>query len=198
MFNRWLVSVGKLKEAEEIVRQGATFNKISLPQDFQLTTGNNNKPTEARHTVLDLMRSPNMRAKTIILYYNWFVNTFSYYGLSLNMGSLTGGSSIYFNFSLMSLMEVPAYIAAMLLVLYYGRRVPYAMSLIIYGSSLVVIMLVPVDTFSNDWPITVLSLVSKLAITFSFGVVFLYTAELFPTELRTTGLGSANFVGKNS
>ena len=191
------MSVGKLKEAEAVVRQGASYNKMSLPQDFQLTTGNNNNTgdtgEQGRHTVLDLMRSPNMRAKTVILYYNWFVNTFSYYGLSLNMGSLTGGTNIYFNFTLMSLMEVPAYIAAMLLVLHYGRRVPYSMSLIIYGASLIVIMLVP----AASWSVTVLSLVSKLAITFSFGVVFLYTAELFPTELRTTGLGSANFVGKN-
>ena len=36
----------------------------------------------------------------------------------------------------------------------------------------------------------------KMCITFSFGVIFLYGAELFPTEIRTSGLGSASFVGR--
>ena len=42
-----------------------------------------------RRTVLDLLRSPNMRAKTAILFYNWFVNAFAYYGLTLNMGQVS-------------------------------------------------------------------------------------------------------------
>ena len=37
----------------------------------------------------------------------------------------------------------------------------------------------------------------KMCITFSFGVIFLYGAELFPTEIRTSGLGSASFVGRS-
>ena len=30
-----------------------------------------------------------MRAKTAILFYNWFVNAFAYYGLTLNMGQVS-------------------------------------------------------------------------------------------------------------
>ena len=37
----------------------------------------------------------------------------------------------------------------------------------------------------------------KMCITFSFGVIFLYGAELFPTEIRTSGIGSASFVGRS-
>ena len=35
-------------------------------------------------------------------------------------------------------------------------------------------------------------------ITFTFGTIFLYTGELFPTEVRTSGIGSANFIGELS
>ena len=42
----------------------------------------------------------------------------------------------------------------------------------------------------------VLSLIGKMCVTFSWGVLFLYNAELFPTEVRTSGIGSASFVGR--
>ena len=34
---RWLLSVGRVAEAETIVREAAAFNNIQLPQDFRLT-----------------------------------------------------------------------------------------------------------------------------------------------------------------
>ena len=35
-----------------------------------------------------------------------------------------------------------------------------------------------------------------MCVTFSWGVLFLYNAELFPTEVRTSGIGSASFIGR--
>ena len=106
-----------MSEAEKIVKEGATYNKISLPDDFRLVPIKKAEEGEGRRTFLHLLRSPNMRAKTLILYYNWFVSTFAFYGLALNMGQLTGaGASIHLNFSLASLIEAPAYLAALLAV----------------------------------------------------------------------------------
>ena len=34
---RWLLSVGRVEEAEQIVRRGAEYNGIQLPEDFKLT-----------------------------------------------------------------------------------------------------------------------------------------------------------------
>ena len=34
---RWLLSVGRVEEATEIVRRGAEYNGIQLPEDFKLT-----------------------------------------------------------------------------------------------------------------------------------------------------------------
>ena len=79
-----------------------------------------------------------MRAKTAILFYNWFVNAFAYYGLTLNMGQvscdwwtqcspligrqLTGGADIFLNFTVSGLLEIPAYLAALLILRRWGRR----------------------------------------------------------------------------
>ena len=141
-----------MSEAEKIVKEGATYNKISLPDDFRLVPIKKaEEEGEGRRTFLHLLRSPNMRAKTLILYYNWFVSTFAFYGLALNMGQLTGaGASIHLNFSLASLIEAPAYLAALLAVLYCGRRVPYSMSLFIYGFSLLSLTLIPKATLETE------------------------------------------------
>ena len=42
---------------------------------------------------------------------------------------------------------------------------------------------------------TLFFLVGKFGATAAFGTVYLYTGELFPTEVRTSGIGSANFIG---
>ncbi len=36
-----------------------------------------------KFTVVDLFKGPNLRKKTLNIYFNWFVNAFVYYGLSL-------------------------------------------------------------------------------------------------------------------
>ena len=191
---RWLLSVGKIQEAEEIVRAGARYNNIRLPQDFHL------RPVQApecgvkRRTVLDLFRYENMRIKTVILYYNWFVNSFAYYGLSLNMGQLTGGSNVYMNFTISGLLEIPAYGAAIVILLYWGRRIPYFVSILLCGVSLLSIVCLPSGV--PDWVAVALTLFGKMCVTFSWGVLFLYNAELFPTEVRTSGIGSCSFVGR--
>ena len=118
---RWLLSVGRVAEAEGIVREAATFNNIELPEDFRLAPVQQRADTR-RRTILDLLRSPNMRTKTLILFYNWFVNAFAYYGLSLNMGQLTGGADIYLNFTVSGLLEIPAYLAALVILRCWGRR----------------------------------------------------------------------------
>eukprot|EP00092_Neocalanus_flemingeri_P018838 GFUD01020396.1.p1 GENE.GFUD01020396.1~~GFUD01020396.1.p1 ORF type:complete len:549 (+),score=92.66 GFUD01020396.1:57-1703(+) len=190
---RWLLSTGRIEEAEDIVRSAAKFNKVTLPVDWKLKSVQKEK--SRRTNLLDLFRYPNMRTKTLILYYNWFVNSFAYYGLAMNMGDL-GGSDVYLNFTISGLLEIPAYTAAILFLLYFGRRVPYFSSMILCGASLLSIMLVPRGVYANDWPAMVVALFGKMCITFSWAVLFLYSAEIFPTEIRTSAIGSASFIGR--
>ena len=150
---RWLLSVGRIEEAEKIVREGAAFNNINLPEDFKLRPVKKSGEEHSHWTILKLVKSPNMRTKTLILFYNWFVNAFAYFGLSLNMGQLTGGSDVYFNFTMSGLLEIPAYAAALLILKHWGRRVPYFVSMLLCGLSLLSVVLIPRGVFTNDWPV---------------------------------------------
>ena len=190
---RWLLSMGRMEEAEAIVKTAAEFNQTTLPSDWTLKSVQREKVRRAN--VLDMFRYPTMRMKTLILYYNWFVNAFAYFGLTMNMGTL-GGSDVLLNFTISGILEIPAYSAAIILLLYFGRRVPYYCSMLLCGASLLSIMLIPRGVYADDWPATAIALFGKSCITFSWAVLFIYSAELFPTEIRTSGIGSASFIGR--
>ena len=189
---RWLLASGRLEEAEAIVKKAAQENNRELPADWHLKPVKNENIQKT--TILDLFKTRNMRTKTGILYLNWFANALSYFGLTMNIGDL--GGDVYVNFTISGFLEIPAYTAAILFLLYCGRRFPYAGSLILCGVSLLCVMLVPRGVFSNDWPAMAIALFGKMCITFSWAVLFLYSAELFPTQIRASGIGSASFLGR--
>ncbi len=65
---------------------------------------------------LDLFRTgPRLCTRTLNLFFNWFVNSGAYYGLSLSASSLGGGGSPYFKFFLSAAVEIPAYAINLLL-----------------------------------------------------------------------------------
>ena len=82
-----------------------------------------------------------LRVKTLIVFFNWFVISMAYYGLTLNSASL--GGDVLVKFTINGVMEVPAFTLAMLVILYMGRRIPHAVSMIGCGLSLLTILLVP-------------------------------------------------------
>ncbi len=59
-------------------------------------------------SILDLFATPNLRCKTLNLFFSWFVNSGTYYGLSLSASNL--GGNPYFNFFLAAAVEIPAYL----------------------------------------------------------------------------------------
>ena len=102
---RWLLTQGRLSEAETIVRKIAAFNGRTLPPDFKLSKPGGEKAKsdpdkrvagEGMLGFLDLFKTPNMRKKTLIIYYLWFASTFVYYGLTLNSNGF--GASLFVSF----------------------------------------------------------------------------------------------------
>ncbi|CAG0890029.1 unnamed protein product [Cyprideis torosa] len=183
---RWLLNKHRIEEAENILERITKFNKIEL-------TGQKLVPESEPHpfvSVFDLFRLPRVRLMTLNMWYNWFTNSFVYYGLSLSGGSLV--SNVYLNIVLGGLVEIPAYILAIFLLLHKGRRLPLCLFEVVGGVCLLVIAVVPRQTFAFDWPIVVLAMVGKFCITASFGIIYIYSAELFPTVVRNIGVGSSS------
>lgn len=188
---KWQLSVGKLDKAEMTIRQAAEMNGRVLPETWKLQPVIEDQDKEAKKgNLFDLFKHKNLAIKTLILYFNWFTNSFVYYGLTLNTGKIAG--SVHLNFFLNGLMEIPAYIICMIVLKTVGRKLPYCVMLGIGGLALLCTIAIPKDYFYNNWPIVVLAMIGKLCITGTFAVMYVWSSEIYPTVVRSVGVGSSS------
>ena len=68
-----------------------------------------------------------------------------YYGLSLNTSNL--GGDPYVNFAIAGAVEIPANLLCMLILQFFGRRIPLCVSLVLAGVSLLLTLAVPTRMF---------------------------------------------------
>ncbi|XP_072120593.1 organic cation/carnitine transporter 2-like isoform X1 [Mobula birostris] len=183
---RWLLSKGRVEEAESVIRLMAKKNGVTPPpkifSELELEYIKNNEVKSVPFA--QLLKTCNIRAITIINVLIWMIISMGYYGLSLNVPDLHGDD--YLNCFLFGAAEIPANIATWFLLKKFSRRFSISGALFLGGSVLLFIQLIPSDLLVLA---TVLVLIGRLGASCAFFMVYIYTAELYPTTLRNTGLG---------
>ncbi|NXF97338.1 S22FL protein, partial [Eubucco bourcierii] len=185
---RWLYSQGKMAEAEDVLQYIALGNgKERLNLKLKPSAGTVRRD-ESAPGILNLVKHPLLRWRTIILMYIWYVCSLVYYGLTLNAGELRG--NLYLNVALSGLVEVPAFPLCMFFIekSWSGRRKTMACFLIFAGLACVFTMFLPTNTSLLLSP-TLLALCGKMLVSAAFNIAYIYTSELYPTVLRNAGLG---------
>ncbi|KAE8287607.1 Solute carrier family 22 member 5 [Larimichthys crocea] len=186
---RWLLSQGRVEEAEAIVRNAARKNKVEAPriifQDYSTDGKSTWSKKEEHHTVFDLLKSHNIRATTLILCLVWFSQVTGYFGLSLK--SLQLSADPYISCFISAAVEVPGYISSWLALRYFPRRPSASSAMLLGGVSLFFIQLVPQALPEVS---VALEMLGKYSFTTSSSLMFAYTAELYPTVLRSTATGT--------
>ena len=86
-----------------------------------------------------------------------------------------------------AILGLPQALAMPLIENKLGRKPVLTLSLFVSGSLLLLTTLVP-----KGLPVIILAWTSTVSCTFAYMVLYTYTKELFPTVLRTTGLGTAS------
>lgn len=163
--------------------------------------------------ITDLFKTPNLRIKTLNVCLCWFANSIAYYGLSLSTVSknvlvtlkwdnfrkikvhsfnyytflLKGklGGNPFFNLFVMSLVEIPSYIACILLLDRLGRRSITSSFMIVGGIACIAAVFMAAKSTES----TTTVFIGKLFIAGSFAVIYNYSAELFPTVVRNSAMG---------
>lgn len=170
------------------------LRKKSTPES---PTDDDKADTAARYTLLDVLKHPRLSLYAFVMCLLWFVNSLVYYGLSLNTSAIAGDR--YINFFLSGLVEVPAYITCIFVLQRYGRRWSVLTFHIISGIALIVTTFIPETTASGTSLVPLLitcNMIGKFGITGSFGAVFLYAPEIFPTTLRSQAMGLSSLGGR--
>ncbi|KAJ8276712.1 hypothetical protein COCON_G00084640 [Conger conger] len=180
---RWLLSQGRVEEAEDILRGAAKQNRVKAPEViFQPLQVVKVKKVN-HHNIYDLLKSNNIRQITILLSFVWLVISIGYFALALNTSNLSGDPFLNCFFS--AAVEVPAYILSWVLFRSYPRRLCLSPMLVLGGAVLLLTQFIPGDVSSVS---TALEMAGKFGVTVAYTIAYAFTAELYPTVLRNTAV----------
>ncbi|XP_011737055.2 solute carrier family 22 member 13 [Macaca nemestrina] len=179
---RWLLTHGRMDEAKQLIQRAASANRRKLSPELmnQLVP----EKTGPSGNALDLFRHPQLRKVTLIIFCVWFVDSLGYYGLSLQVGDF--GLDIYLTQLIFGAVEVPARFSSIFMMQRFGRKWSQLGTLVLGGFMCIIIIFIPADL---PVVVTVLAVVAKMATAAAFTISYVYSAELFPTILRQTGMG---------
>ncbi|ESO92280.1 hypothetical protein LOTGIDRAFT_147615, partial [Lottia gigantea] len=135
---RWLVSKGRTKEAEKILRKAAKVNKVELPDEL---FDKDCLEKEPRVKIWEMFTSPVLVIRSLILFFNWAVISMVYYGLNLYISNLSG--NIYINFTISNIVEFLGYCSVLLFAGRIGRK-PILCSGMVVGGAACVLSIFPV------------------------------------------------------
>ncbi|XP_049870116.1 organic cation transporter protein-like isoform X2 [Pectinophora gossypiella] len=194
---RWLWGKGRVREAVAIVDKGLRINRSKETVDTPLIVSHYKTlcdPCVKSSTtgILDLFRTPNMARKSVIICGCWLAVYVVYYGLAINTGKLNGNPFIILFLS--GFVELPGYIIGMYLVSIIGHRATLSSTMLLSGVACLVIVLLPQASTMT----TVAAMIGKFIASGSFAIIYKYSAELFPTVVRSSGVGFGTMCGSIS
>jgi len=178
---RWLMVQSRSDRAQKVIKTAAKVNKLPLPDPIMnIQTSENEKANKLGICVL--FAHPILCYRLVIMSLNWIVITLCFYGLSLN----SANEDLFTGMSMMALVELLAYIITLFIMDFFGRRPVLSVCQLFAGLSCVCAGFVPVAYY---WIRLALALVGKMGASAAFAVVFVYSAELFPTPVRNSAIG---------
>lgn len=150
-----------------------------------------------RYTFFTILRNRKILINSIILWYIWIVDSLVYYGIALFSYSLSGNR--FLNFFLTAIMDYPAALTEMYLMNRIGRKKTVIFFHAVTGLSCLLATVFVSIANGNSAMLsasTAFTLIGKYGSAGSFGSVFLYTPELYPTNLRNVGLGVSSTISR--
>lgn len=190
---RWLFAVGRVDESIEVLKKAAKHNRrptdgiesslIAMKKSTPTSTSNGN--------IWDLLRTPNMRLKTLAMWFNWFVCGHAFFGVSHYVGQI--GGDIFTNVAISAAVEVPGTLMCIYTMRRFGRRNTVVFANLFTGIAMLTIAFLPKD---SETAILVLASCGIIGMNMSFPTVYLYAGEIFPTVVRNIGVGSSSMVAR--
>ncbi|XP_078516553.1 solute carrier family 22 member 20-like [Lissotriton helveticus] len=187
---RWLILHGKPKTGLRNLQTVAWINRrMSARSILTVEMVKSHMHTEimamrSSHSLVDLIRTPAVRRISCLLAMLWFSMSFAYYGLAMDLQKF--GYSIFLVQACFGAIDIPAKLVGAATMSMVGRRCTETVSLTLAGLMIIANLFVPQGMKSVR---TVLSALGKGCLASAFTCAYLYSGELYPTEIRQTGMG---------
>lgn len=185
---RWMLGHNQKDKAVELIQKVAKANKLKVPDEvIQKLEAEKVDKDAKKSSLLDLFKTPSLRTKSFLIFFNWFVISGTYYGLSWSTNDLGGNDLI--NFMLCGFVEFPANFFILFTLNRYGRKKILTGSMISSGVVLLLSLGVPLN---QNWLKIALAMAGKGSITVAYSVIYIFSAEQFPTVIRNVALGACS------
>ncbi len=183
---RFLLAHGREEEALKILKAAAAENGRTMPEDLRLAA-----PQVISAKIRDLWHRKYART-TSLLWLIWFGISLGYYGVftwlpnlfvERGMGFVRSYAYIFF----ITLAQLPGYFSAAYFVERIGRRLTLGSYLL--GSGLFTFLFA---VALQPWAYVAAAFGMSFFALGAWGALYAYTPEVYPTQLRTTGMGAAS------
>lgn len=204
---RWYLVRGRVSEAMKIMSTIASSNGKHLPDGVILALDEeasektnqgsghdvvacNNQHEENKDalvgSIVDVIRSPITRLRLFLAVALNFAASVVYYGLSLNVVNLE--TNLYMNVVLNSVAEMPAFTITAVLLDRFGRK-PLTVGTMWFSGLFCLIGSLVRNV--GVWKVVrmVCGVLGIFGMAGTYNLLFIYTAELFPTVVRNAALG---------
>ncbi|KAG4067214.1 hypothetical protein HA402_000205 [Bradysia odoriphaga] len=193
---RWLIVNGHKNRVLKTLARAERINGIRLTQKTidlinQERTGRDNAPIGKVDRITDVLKKRVFLIRLAICTFAWISSAFVSYGISLTSVSLAGDK--YVNFVVVAVAGIPAMVLCYFMMEWFGRRWTLFSSLLIGGTSIICSKLMPVHLSALS---IALFFVGKLFITVAFTGLYIYTSELWPTNMRHSIMGLCSTMGR--
>ena len=120
-----------------------------------------------------------------------FTSSLLYYGLSFQAQDI--GTNIYVTFGWLALAEIPSILLSTYAMQVFGRKKVLCFLLIFGGIACIAPVFL---TESYRSYLTVFAVLGKSLIAAAFSLIYVYSVEIFPTVLRSSGLGMCSMCSR--
>ncbi|XP_018785564.1 PREDICTED: organic cation transporter protein [Bactrocera latifrons] len=135
----------------------------------------------------ELFGTWKVRRLIFTAYFMFCVTSLSYYVTALNAANMSVSRFIYVGIT--GIVDLPSYLLPVIMLRFTGRRTTTMSLFMLTGVALLMVLAVPSD--NAVWIIS-FAMLGRFGITATYSIVTLYTAELFPTEIRNSALGTCS------
>ena len=193
---RWMILNGKEEEAERELLKIAKWNKKHLTDDEALemkeivmVMAETAKIKDEQKLSPLQMFKPAYLSITLIIMTVWISTVLTTYALLLNVTNLAG--NIFLNAVISVLFELPSPIYMFACLDRIGRRFSIILTQVIAGSCCTAMAFIPK---SNTAWIMALYLIGRLCSQTSLSIAWLFTGELYPTNMRGQSVAACSLV----
>ena len=173
-----------MNESHATFKKIAESNKTKFPENILIECCELNLLDKV--SPLDLFKTKKLFILNCVQMYAWFSIFLLYFALSPGAGNLKG--SVYLNFLLLSLIELPAILSTMYLSDRFGLKKTATLSIFIRSSTCI--------TVAFYQQIVFITIIGKFFVSVSMYTMFSWSAELYQTKVSGEAMGLLNIFAR--